>query len=333
VHEIFVGTHAGVTHLGREVRRLGLTGHRVSAIHAFRDRAGDVVVLAGTYGDGLFRSADLGRTWTLVTEGMTAPAARTIGPDPLVAGALMCGTEPARLFRSTDEGRSWVELDGVRAIPAHEEWYLPYSPRAGAVRNLLAPPGGRGRLLASVEVGGLLSSEDGGTTWSIEAIGDNDDIHQVSGHPTDPEVLWSALGWAALRSRERGDGAPRLGGVGRSRDGGRTWDVLHHEYTRSAILPPADPGQVLAGPAPEVGRGGRIEVSTDGGESWEPAAEGIETPMPDMVERFVPAPDGTIHAVCSGGRLLRSEPGPWRWSSALPAGVPDDVVSVSFLET
>jgi hypothetical protein len=80
-------------------------------------------------------------------------------------------------------------------------------------------------------------------------------------------------------------------------------------------------------------RGGRIEVSTDGGESWEPATEGIETPMPDMVERFVPAPDGTIHAVCSGGRLLRSEAGPRRRSSALPAGVPDDVVSVSFLES
>jgi hypothetical protein len=55
--------------------------------------------------------------------------------------------------------------------------------------------------------------------------------------------------------------------------------------------------------------------------------------MPDMVELFVPAPDGTIHAVCSGGRLLRSAPDPWHWRSALPDGQPANVVSVCFLET
>ena len=55
--------------------------------------------------------------------------------------------------------------------------------------------------------------------------------------------------------------------------------------------------------------------------------------MPDMVELFVPAPDGSVHAVCSGGRLLRSDPGPWLWHSALPANRSDSVVSVCFLES
>jgi photosystem II stability/assembly factor-like uncharacterized protein len=333
VFETFVGTRAGVARIDGGVQHLGLTDHRISAIHAFHDPAGDVVVLAGTYGSGLFRSGDGGRTWTAVTVGMTAPAARTIGEDPLQPGTLICGTEPARLFRSADEGLTWVELDGVRALPEHEEWYLPYSPRAGAVRNVFAPPDGRGRLLASVEVGGLMESADGGATWSIAPIGPNDDIHQITGHPTDPDRLWSSLGYAALKSRPRGEGAPRLGGVGRSRDGGRTWDVLHTDYTRSAIVPPERPDVVLAGPAPEVGRGGRIEVSADQGDTWEPAGEGIDTPMPDMVELFVVAPDGTIHAVCAGGRLLRASPDDWRWRSALPSGVPDEVVSVSFLVT
>ncbi|HSR24485.1 MAG TPA: hypothetical protein VLW53_13100, partial [Candidatus Eisenbacteria bacterium] len=278
--ETFAGTRTGVLRIDGGSESLGLTDERVSAIHVFQGRAGDVVILAGTYGNGLFRSADGGRAWAPVTAGMTAPAARTIGPDPLVEGALLCGTEPARIFRSTDEGLSWVELDGLGALPAHREWYLPYSPRAGAVRNVYAPPGGRGELLASVEVGGLARSADGGATWSIEPVGPNDDVHQVSGHPTDGDLLWTSLGYAALRSRHRDDTSPPLGGVGRSRDGGRTWDVLHTSYTRSTIVPPARPELVLSGPAPEVSRGGRIEVSTDGGESWEPAAEGIDTPMP-----------------------------------------------------
>jgi hypothetical protein len=333
VFQTFLGTESGVVLIDGRVEPLGLLGQRISAIHAFYDRNGDVVILAGSYGAGLFRSADRGRTWTPITDGMTAPAARTIAPDPLVPGALICGTEPARLFRSADGGLTWTELEGVRAIPAHAEWYLPYSPRAGAVRNVYTPPGRTDQLLAAVEVGGLMRSADGGATWSIAPIGPNDDIHQITGHPTDPDVLWSSLGYAALRSRHRGDGAPRLGGVGRSRDGGKSWEVLHTDYTRSTIVPPGHPDLVLAGPAPEVGRRGRVEVSADGGESWQPAGDGIDTPMPDMVELFVPAPDGTIYAVCSRGRLLRSDPGPWGWRSALPPDQPDNVVSVSFLET
>ena len=330
--ETFVGTRAGVVRVDGGAEALGLADHRISAIHAFRGRSGDLVILAGSYGEGLFRSADEGRTWTAVGGGMTAPAARMIGPDPLRPGTIICGTEPARLFRSTDEGLTWAELDGLLALGVHDQWYLPYSPRAGAVRNVYAPPGRGDLLLASVEVGGLLRSGDGGATWSIAPIGPNDDIHQITGDPGDPDLLWSSLGYAALRSRKRGEGAPRLGGVGRSRDGGSTWTVLHNEYTRSAIVPPARPDVLLAGPAPEVARQGRIEVSTDQGESWEPAATGIDTPMPDMVELFVPAPDGSVYAVCSGGRLLRSAPDDWRWTSALPAGRKDDAVSVSFVE-
>jgi photosystem II stability/assembly factor-like uncharacterized protein len=333
VFETFIGTRAGVLRVGSRVELLGLPDQRISAVHAFRNRAGDVVILAGSYGDGMFRSLDLGTTWAPVSDGMTAPAARTIVPDPLHTGALLCGTEPARLFRSTDEGQTWVEFEGVRAIPEHGEWYLPYSPRAGALRNVYAPPGGRDRLLAAVEVGGLLQTTDGGLDWSIAPVGPNDDIHQVSGHPTDPSQLWSALGYAALRSRPRGAARPKLGGVGRSHDGGETWEVLHTSYTRSVIVPPAGADLVLAGPAGDVGERGRIEVSGDGGDSWQPAGEGLETPMRDMVELFAPAPDGTVYAVCSGGRLLRSAPDDWRWRPALPPDVPDNAVSISFLES
>jgi photosystem II stability/assembly factor-like uncharacterized protein len=333
VFETFVGTKAGVLRVGSRVELLGLFDQRISAVHAFRSQAGDVVILAGTYGNGMFRSLDLGKAWIPITDGMTAPAARTIVADPLEPGALLCGTEPARLFRSTDEGQSWVEFDGVRAIPEHTEWYLPYSPRAGALRNVHVPPGSRDRLLAAVEVGGLLQTLDGGLNWSIAPIGPNEDIHQVSGHPTDPTQLWSALGYAALRSHRRGGASRKLGGVGRSRNGGRTWEVLHTEYTRSAIVPPARPELVLAGPAGDVGERGRIEVSADGGDSWQPAGDGLEMPMQDMVELFAPAPDGTVYAVCSGGRLFRSAPDHWHWKRAVPRGVPDNAVSISFLDS
>src|ERR687897_2736493 len=161
-----LGTTDGVYRLsGDAVEPLGLAGQRISALHAWQDGTETTAILAGSYGDGLFRSVTGGAQWTKVDQGLTAPAFRTIGPDPLDPAAILCGTEPARIFRSHDGGLRWHELAGIRALPGSEAWYLPYSPRAGAVRNIYAPPGGR-RLLASVEVGGLLDSPDAGETWT-----------------------------------------------------------------------------------------------------------------------------------------------------------------------
>src|SRR5205085_11535664 len=104
----------------------------------------------------------------------------------------------------------------------------------------------------------------------------------------------------------------------RSRDGGRSWEKVETDYTRATIVPPSDPEVILAGPAKHVGREGRIVVSRDGGDTWEPAGDGIEQPMQDMVELFAAAPDGSIWAICSQGRLLKTDPGELTWRPALP---------------
>jgi photosystem II stability/assembly factor-like uncharacterized protein len=329
VVEAWVGTRSGIQRLrDGALEPLGLEDRHISAVHAWRDGEA-TTVLAGSYGDGLFRSVDGGASWAPVEDGLTAPAVRCIGPDPAQPGALLAGTEPARIFRSADGGASWEELDGVTRIAGHEQWFLPYSPRAGAVRNVYGPPGRPGHLLASVEVGGLLTSEDGGASWTCGPVIADEDIHFVTGHPADPDLLFAALGSAWLTQRPS-PGQPRAG-VARSRDGGANWEKVENDYTRAVMVPPARPDLVLACPAPQVGHGGRIVVSADGGDTWEPASDGVETPMPDMVELFVAAPDDGVWAICSGGRLLRATPGDWTWESALPAGAAPRVRSVAFL--
>lgn len=322
--DTFIGTGSGVHRLrDGSFESLGLESERISAVCAVDDRT----LLAGSYGNGLFRSVDAGREWSHVDAGLTAPALRFLGPDPGDAGALLAGTEPARIFRSHDDGASWRELEAITRILGHDRWFLPYSPRAGAVRNVYGPPDRAGRLLASVEVGGLLRSDDGGETWECAPVIADEDIHLVTGHPDDGDLVYAALGTASVTPpRDK-----RLGGVARSHDGGRTWEKVETDYTRAVLIPPSRPDLLLAAPAPRVGRGGRIAVSADGGDTWEPASDGVETPMPDMVELFVPAPDGSIWAICSGGRLLRAEPGEWHWSSALPGGTGLGAESVAFL--
>ncbi|HEX5622223.1 MAG TPA: hypothetical protein VFX51_27605 [Solirubrobacteraceae bacterium] len=304
--DVFLGTTSGVLWLhDGALEPSGLDGRNVSALHVSDD-----VLLAGTYGDGLFRSSDRGRTWERIEAGLTASTFRFVTAE-------LAGTEPARVFRSSDGGRCWTELDGITRIPGHERWFLPYSPRAGAARN--AHVAGD-RLLVAAEVAGLLRSDDGGDTWVCEPVVGDEDVHHVTGHPDDPDHLYVSLGTASLTQH-----GGRHGGVARSRDGGRTWDKIETDYTRATIVPPARSDLLLAGPAPRVGRGGRIVVSRDGGDTWEAAADGIDVPMPDMVELFVAAPDGSVWAICSGGRLLHAAPDDWTWASALP---PDSGVSV-----
>ncbi len=329
--EVIVGSTDGVYRLnGSQPEHLGVEGERIWAIHAWQD-AGDTSILAGSYGNGIFRSTNAGKTWTQANEGLTATALRTIQPDPLNSGAILCGTEPARGFRSTDGGQSWRELATIATLPAVEQWYLPYSPRAGAIRNFYAPTGGSNRLLGSIEVGGLLNSNDGGATWDLVDIQPDDDIHYITGHPQDPNLLYAALGWASLEKDRRREDPPPLGGIGRSRDGGKSWRKLHSDYTRAVIVPPTRPDLVLAGPATRVGHEGRIEVSANSGDTWETASSGTEFPMEDMVELFVAAPDNSIWAVCSGGRLLRAQPGEWNWTAAVPEDAGIDVQSICFV--
>jgi photosystem II stability/assembly factor-like uncharacterized protein len=233
----YIGTNRGVYRLeDGSLEPLGLDEHEIYAIHAV---AG--TLLAGSYGAGVFRSEDGGSSWQAANEGLTATALRTFLDDPKHAGAILCGCEPGRGFRTRDKGKSWVELAGIGAVPGSDAWFLPYSPRAGALRNYCSPPGRPDHLLASIEVGGLLQSRDGGETWrKIDLYShdiQDDDIHYVSGHPENPDILLLALGWAVLRGRHVA--SDELGGVGLSDDGGQSWrKVLRKDYTRAVLIPP-----------------------------------------------------------------------------------------------
>src|SRR5712692_950433 len=125
--DTYVGTSNGVFRLtDSALEPLGLDSERLWAIHAWRE-PGAVTILAGSYGNGMFRSVDGGRTWAPENTGLTASAFRCIAPDPLNPGAILAGTEPGRIFRSYDGGQSWSELAGITRIDGYDKWFLPYS--------------------------------------------------------------------------------------------------------------------------------------------------------------------------------------------------------------
>lgn len=65
-----LGTRAGIFRLeGSVLTPLGLAEQDVSAIHALANSDGTLILLAGSYGNGLFRSQDGGNHWHPRTKG------------------------------------------------------------------------------------------------------------------------------------------------------------------------------------------------------------------------------------------------------------------------
>ena len=110
------------------VRGPGCEGWPVSDISVAPDTE---TLLAGAaspwYGPAVWRSDDLGVTWTHSSEGLTygddgekLKAIWNVTADH--HGNVYAGVEPAGLFRSRDGGRTWSLVEGLTNHPTRPHW-------------------------------------------------------------------------------------------------------------------------------------------------------------------------------------------------------------------
>jgi photosystem II stability/assembly factor-like uncharacterized protein len=320
---LFVATGAGLHAFdegaeGWEAVAVGLKEEAVTSVSASK-----YAILAGTR-NGVFISRDKGESWRGTTRGLTERHVRWLAyhlDDPWLAFA---GTEPAAIFYTDDGAKNWTACPEVAELRDANGWYLPYSPEAGCVRGF-AFHGSRG--YAAVEQGGLLRTDDGGLSWRLVGgtTGDPDaplldgqihiDVHSVAIHPSSPDLVF----------------APTGGGLYVSDDGGESWTRLYDCYCRAVWLDPDDADHLVFGPADGVDSNGRVEETTDGGETWSDASEGLDVPWPEhMVGRLARVGD-ELMAVLSNGHLMAAPLGTLVWRRILPDLT--GVAAVASLET
>lgn len=191
---------------------------------------------AGTFGHGLWRSRDAGRSWEPVGAGIphgeiTAVAvARNLGPRPSVVFA---GTEPSTLSRSEDGGESWHELTSLLELPSSSRWSFPPKPETHHVRWIETDPNVEERLYVAIEAGALVRSDDWGDTWQDRVPGGPIDTHTAATHRQAEGRLYSAAGDGYFESRDGGDSWSRL------------MDGLGHRYLVGVAVDPAVPDAVV----------------------------------------------------------------------------------------
>lgn len=273
---------------GRWVTSQPLDGRDVRCLAA----GPEGVLWAGTQGEGLLRSDDAGRSWR--TAGLDGRTVKAVAPSPHDPATVYLGLKPAAVAVSRNGGTSWSELEGFRRIRGRRLWFSPAEPPGTAyVQGLAVSPEDPGVLLAGIEFGAVVRSDDGGRSWSGHRKGAIRDCHSLVFHPRD-----------GTRAYEGGAGWRRRP-FATSRDGGRTWSSPPGRnrvgYGWACAADPADPDTVYVsaagGPGKAHGRSPADAViyrSRSGG-PWEPLGGGLPVPLAAMPYALLTDPGSPGH--------------------------------------
>ena len=286
--EILIGTREGVVTIARagtasqwKVAHRAITDNHISAIIKEPESG---LIFAGAFHGAVHVSKNDGQTWEARANGMTEHNVYSLAAKRIEGRVrVFAGTEPAHLFTTDDLGLNWKEIPSLRSVPSVPKWSFPAPPHIGHVKHINFDPENSTTIYASVEVGGLLRSTDGGDGWE-EFQSLYEDVHRLMIHPSNPKFLYGVTGR----------------GLYVSPDGGASWEQWTRRedeiggYPDGFVFRPSDPKLILmtaAHDAPGTWRtthfaGARISRSKDGGRSWEVLHNGLPDRLQASIEAF-----------------------------------------------
>ena len=289
-------------------------------------------IYCGTFGEGLWRSRDAGRSWERVGENeiqkQVTAVAVSLTEHKGDVGVVYAGTEPSALYRSEDGGTSWREMETLRQLPSAPTWSFPPRPYTSHIRWITPDPLVKGRLFAAVEAGALLRSLDGGVTWEDRRPDGPFDTHTLAMSRLAPDRLYSAAG----------DGFMRPGnGFVQSDDGGLNWqrfgDGLQHHYLWSLAIDPADASTLVisAAPGPREAHNPPHALSAlyrrKGDEPWQSLQAGLP-PQQGMLASVLATSEAEPHVFYAANNqgIFRSHDAGLTWAQ-LPVAWPAEIQS------
>lgn len=238
------------------------------------------------FGPAVWRSTDLGKTWSHSSRGLAYAA----GEEPISAvwslsaghGRLYAGVAPAGLFSSKDGGETWAEIEGLRRHPTRPEWQ---AGGAGLILHSIVPdPRSEKNIWVGMSSVGVFSTEDGGETWVPRNSGVRCDYL-----PDDQK--YPEFGQCVHCLVMAPGGSGRLYqqnhcGMYRSDDGGQNWasieDGLPSSFGFPAAVHPRDPETLYLVPLNGDTKGRFVPdaaaaawVTRDGGATWADKRAGL----------------------------------------------------------
>ncbi len=248
-------------------------------------------ILAGAgnpwYGPSVWRSEDLGESWTQSSSGMSygessEPIKSVWSLATTPDGGILAGVQPAGLFRSSDGGATWSHVEGLTNHPSRETW----QPGAGGLilHSIVPDPNDPAHTWVGISSVGTFETVDGGATWEPRNVGVragfNPDPYPVTGQCVHKLVMAGGGETTTLYQQNHC-------GVYRSDDSGATWieltdNGLPSEFGFPMVSHPRDPDTAWTIPLNGADKGrfvpdGKPAVwrTHDRGASWIRADEGL----------------------------------------------------------
>lgn len=251
------------------------------------------ILYAGTQKQGVRYSFDGGLTWQ--AGGLDNQCVKSLAVNRHNSDIIYAGTKAARMFISQDRARSWTELKGFRNIPNRWWWFSPAEPPdvRPYVTDIAPSPTEPNVLLAGIEFGAVIRSEDNGQSWSAHCSGALRDCHVLKFHAANGQRLYQAGGTG--------------GGAAFSIDGGYTFQRkrqgLAKHYGITCAADPADPEIwyvcTAASPFKAFGRNPETYLYRSfGGLNWQPIGW-TPQPLPAAITTLVTLPGAPGH-LCAG---------------------------------
>jgi len=267
------------------------------------------VVYAGTQGNGVLRSTDGGLTWA--PAGLAGRAVKSLTVSKAEPGVVYAGTKPPALFVSRDGGANWNEIEPFRRIRSWW-WRSPAESDLGAyIQGLTLSPTDPNVIVAGIEAGAVVRTEDGGQTWEGHRPGALRDCHSITFHSTNGDWVYEAGGTG--------------GGAAYSRDAGRTWhqpksgldrhygwavaaDPVHPEVWYVSASPMFAKSQFFVPAAHMDGEANAYIFRSAGGAAWQKLGGGLPQPLNYMAYALLtdPAAPGHVYAGLSNGDVWHS---------------------------
>lgn len=296
-------------------------------------------------GPVVFRSPDLGASWTHSSAGLTygdeGPQLTRVWSVTPAHGAVYAGVEPAGLFRSADGGATWEHVEGLTRHPSRDGWF---PGNGGLILHTIVPhPTDADRMWVGASAVGVFETVDGGATWEPRNRGVRQDYN-----PGEPAEVGSCVHKLALvPGTDQTLVQQNHCGVYRSEDGGVRWEEItgslpsefgfalgvHPREAQTAwVVPltPPDRGRHMPDARAAVWR------TRDSGRSWQRLGAGLpqegawlsvlrEAMGVDSLDRpgvYIGAQSGQLYASADEGETWREV------ASYLPAIASVDVAVV-----
>jgi photosystem II stability/assembly factor-like uncharacterized protein len=287
------------------------------------------VVYAGT-DHGPFRSTDRGERWERLSFPDGGTEVWSILVHPANPRILYAGTSPVGVYRSEDGGDTWKRLPNA-AQPDRVKMSF-----ACRVMRLAADPTRPEELFATLEVGGVMRSLDGGEGWedcSADLVKLAERPHLKSRIASDTENE-GMLDTHALTVSSALPGTVFLAvrmGLFRSADRGMSWEDMEIgrfsplTYGRDVRVSPHDPRVMYACLSPAAqSQDGSLYRSDNLGETWTRFDHGVKAESTMMAVALHPRDPAQVHCVSRYGQVFGTEDGGRTWSEhRLPDGVGD----------